>query len=60
MSAIDVTKKAIQAMEKDIDFIFMNFANPDMVGHTGNLDATMKAVTTVDVCLERLYEVAER
>ena len=59
MSAIDVTKKAIQAMEKDIDFIFMNFANPDMVGHTGNLDATMKAVTTVDVCLERLYEVAE-
>ena len=59
MSAIDVTKKAIQAMEKDIDFIFMNFANPDMVGHTGNLDATMKSVTTVDVCLERLYEVAE-
>jgi 2,3-bisphosphoglycerate-independent phosphoglycerate mutase len=30
-----------------------------MVGHTGNLDATMKAVTTVDVCLERLFEVAE-
>ncbi len=59
MSAIDVTKKAIHAMEKDTDFIFMNFANPDMVGHTGNLDATMKAVTTVDVCLERLYEVAQ-
>ena len=37
----------------------MNFANPDMVGHTGNIDATMKAVTTVDVCLERLYEVAQ-
>ena len=59
MSAIEVTKKAIHAMEKDTDFIFMNFANPDMVGHTGNLDATMKAVTTVDVCLERLFEVAE-
>ena len=59
MSAIEVTKKAIHAMEKDTDFIFMNLANPDMVGHTGNLDATIKAVTTVDVCLERLYEVAK-
>ncbi len=59
MSATDITKKAINAMEKDIDFIFMNFANPDMVGHTGNLEATMKACTTVDVCLERLYEVAK-
>lgn len=58
MSAVDVTKKAISAMEKDIDFIFVNFANPDMVGHTGNMDATMKAVTTVDICLQRLYEVA--
>ena len=58
MSAIEVTKKAIHAMEKDTDFIFMNLANPDMVGHTGNLEATIKAVTTVDVCLERLYEVA--
>ena len=59
MSATEITKKAISCMEKDVDFIFMNFANPDMVGHTGNLDATIKAVTTVDVCLERLYEVAE-
>ena len=59
MSAIEVTKKAIQAMEKDTDFIFMNLSNPDMVGHTGNLEATIKAVTTVDVCLERLFEVAE-
>lgn len=59
MSAIEVTKKAIHAMEKDTDFIFMNLANPDMVGHTGNIEATMKAVTTVDICLERLLEVAE-
>lgn len=59
MSAIEVTKKTINAMEKDTDFIFVNFANADMVGHTGNLDATMKAVTTVDVCLQRLYEVAQ-
>ena len=59
MSATEITKKAINAMEKDTDFIFMNFANPDMVGHTGNLDATIKAVTTVDICLERLYEVSK-
>ncbi len=59
MSATEVTKKAINCMEKDTDFIFVNFANPDMVGHTGNLEATMKAVTTVDVCLQRLYEVAQ-
>lgn len=59
MSASGVTKKAIAAMEKDIDFIFVNLANPDMVGHTGNLEATMKAVTMVDICLQRLYEVAE-
>ncbi len=59
MSAAEVTKKAINAMEKDTDFIFVNFANPDMVGHTGNIDATLKAVTMVDVCLQRLFEVAE-
>jgi len=59
MSAGGVTKKAINAMEKDTDFIFVNFANPDMVGHTGNIKATMEALTTVDVCLKRLFEVAE-
>lgn len=59
MSAAEVTKKAVNAMEKDIDFILVNYANPDMVGHTGNLEATIKAVTMVDICLERLYEVAK-
>ncbi|MDE5539852.1 MAG: alkaline phosphatase family protein [Bacilli bacterium] len=59
MSATEVTKKAISVMEKDTDFVFVNFANPDMVGHTGKLDAAMKAITTVDVCLQRLYEVAQ-
>ena len=46
-------------MEKDYDFIFMNYANPDMVGHTGNLEATMKAIITVDLCLKTIYEKAE-
>jgi len=59
MSAIEVTKKVISCMEKDYDFILVNFANPDMVGHTGNLEATMKACITVDFCLKVLKEKAE-
>jgi 2,3-bisphosphoglycerate-independent phosphoglycerate mutase len=46
-------------MEKDIDFILVNFANPDMVGHTGNYEAAVKAVMTVDICLGKLLEEAE-
>jgi len=42
MSAVEVTKKTISCMEKDVDFILVNFANPDMVGHTGNYDAAIK------------------
>jgi 2,3-bisphosphoglycerate-independent phosphoglycerate mutase len=38
------------------DFIAMNFANPDMVGHTGNLAATIKAMETVDECLGRIVD----
>jgi len=59
MSAIEVTKKCVSCMEKDVDFIFLNFANPDMVGHTGNLEAAIKACITVDMCLHALYDSAE-
>ena len=59
MSAIEVTKKVVLCMEKDYDFILVNFANPDMVGHTGNLEATKKAITTVDLCLKLLKEKAD-
>lgn len=58
MSAIEVTKKTIACMERDIDFILVNFANPDMVGHTGNYDATKTAIITVDACLEKILEAA--
>ena len=58
MSAVEVTKKCVQCMEKDYDFILLNYANPDMVGHTGNLDAAIKACITVDLCLKMLYEKA--
>jgi len=59
MSAVEVTKKTIDCMQKDYDFILVNFANPDMVGHTGDWNAAVKACITIDVCLGKLLEVAE-
>lgn len=59
MSAINVTKKVVKAMENDTDFILVNFANPDMVGHTGDMDATIKACMAVDICLGKILEVAD-
>ncbi len=59
MSALEVTKKIIECMQSDYDFIFANYANPDMVGHTGSFDATVKACMTLDVCLGEIIEAAE-
>ncbi len=58
MSAYEVADKVIENMEK-YDFIVLNFANPDMVGHTGVFEAAVKAVETVDECLGRVYEKAK-
>ncbi len=55
MSALEVTAKILQAIKQDrYDFYVINYANPDMVGHTGNLEATVKAVETVDQCLAKI------
>ncbi len=59
MSCVEVTKKVVSAMNNDYDFILVNYANPDMVGHTGNMDATIKACSAVDLCLGKLIEKAE-
>ena len=59
MSAVEITKQAMKCMEEDYDFILINYANGDMVGHTGNMQATIKALEAVDVCLGKLYEKAE-
>ncbi|MEE8083998.1 MAG: 2,3-bisphosphoglycerate-independent phosphoglycerate mutase, partial [Alphaproteobacteria bacterium] len=57
MSATEVTDKLVSAIEGGtFDFILVNYANGDMVGHTGNFDATVKAVETVDRCLGRLAD----
>ncbi len=59
MSAIEVTKKTIACLEKDYDFILVNYANPDMVGHTGVLDAAIKACITADFCLNVVAQKCE-
>ena len=59
MSANEVTNAIIEKINKDEpDFIALNFANTDMVGHTGIFEAAMQAATTVDKCLERLIKTA--
>ncbi|MDR0880292.1 MAG: 2,3-bisphosphoglycerate-independent phosphoglycerate mutase [Clostridioides sp.] len=57
MSADELAFKTIQKIDEDkYDFIAINFANPDMVGHTGNIDATVKAVETVDRCVGEVID----
>ena len=60
MSAFEITDSIIPVIEKgDVDFICLNFANPDMVGHTGVMSAAIKACETVDVCSKRIIEKAQ-
>jgi len=57
MSAMEVTDKILSAIEEEkYDFILVNFANTDMVGHTGNIQAAIKAIETVDKCLGKIEE----
>jgi 2,3-bisphosphoglycerate-independent phosphoglycerate mutase len=57
MSAPEVTSTIVSELEKgETDFICLNFANPDMVGHTGDYNAIMKAVETVDDCARQVVE----
>jgi 2,3-bisphosphoglycerate-independent phosphoglycerate mutase len=57
MSAEELTEATLARLKShDDDFILINYANPDMVGHTGSLEAAIKAVTFVDTCAGRLVE----
>jgi len=61
MSAPEVTDRVVEAIRSHLfDVIVLNYANTDMVGHTGRLDAAVKAVETVDACLGRLSESIEQ
>ena len=57
MSAYEVTEKVVEAIKSEkYDSIILNYANPDMVGHTGNLDAAVKAIETIDECVGKVIE----
>lgn len=60
MSAPELTEKALEALTSwKPDFLCLNFANPDMVGHTGVFEAVVKAVKTTDQCLKQVMETAK-
>lgn len=60
MSALEVCDKLCEAIRSDkYDVIIINFANPDMVGHTGVVDAVIKAIETVDACVGRAVEAVK-
>lgn len=59
MSALEVTEQVLKCLEKDYDFILVNFANPDMLGHTGVIDATVNGLKTIDECLSRIVEAVD-
>ncbi len=60
MSAAGVTDAVVAAiLSRRFAFTIVNFANGDMVGHTGSIPATIKAVETVDACLARILTAAE-
>ena len=57
MSAFEVTEALIEGIQEDrYDAIILNFANPDMVGHSGMLEPTIKAIETVDLCLGKIID----
>lgn len=60
MSAEEVGNRVIECMEKGTDFIVVNFANGDMVGHTGILEACIKAVEAVDKELGKILKMSEK
>jgi len=60
MSAYEVCDKVVEAINsKKYNCIILNFANPDMVGHTGSLPAAIKAVETIDECVGKIYDAIE-
>jgi 2,3-bisphosphoglycerate-independent phosphoglycerate mutase len=61
MSALQITKSVIKAIKKNIySIIIVNYANPDMIGHTGHLEATIKAIEIIDQSITKLYEAVNQ
>ena len=60
MSACEVCEKVVEAIKSEkYDSIILNFANPDMVGHTGNIDAVIKALETIDGCVQNVVDAVK-
>lgn len=59
MNASEVTEAVLDAMDDDFDFILVNYANPDMVAHTGNIPACVRALEACDVCIGHIFEKAQ-
>jgi 2,3-bisphosphoglycerate-independent phosphoglycerate mutase len=61
MSAPELADRVVRAVDDDgYGFVVVNFANPDMVGHTGVIPAVVEAVETADACLGRVVDAVER
>ena len=59
MSAFEITDTLLKAISSDqYQFIVVNYANPDMLGHTGNIDAAIKAIRALDECLGKVIEAS--
>lgn len=58
MNITEVTTSVLDAIDEDFDFILANFANPDMVGHTGNIASIVRALEACDLCIGKLLEKA--
>ena len=56
MSALEVTEVLLNELDNDYDLIILNYANGDMVGHTGDYDAAIKAIECLDSCVEKIYD----
>ena len=60
MSAYEVTEKVLEAINsRKYDSIILNYANPDMVGHTGSIEAAIKALEAIDECVTKVVEAIE-
>jgi 2,3-bisphosphoglycerate-independent phosphoglycerate mutase len=61
MSSYNITHQLVDAIESgSYDMICVNYANADMVGHTGNMDATIKSIEVIDLCLQGIVEICKR
>lgn len=60
MSAYEITDQLLKELDKDYSLVVLNFANGDMVGHTGNFEATVRSIEAMDECIGKIYEKLQK